>query len=152
MKKHDDKMIEEAEIVESDVAVQKNNSNSEELILEMRIKQYLGDIEKLKTRITEKKMMFESAFENDAVYVKHRESVKEAKKVFQKTRSEMMKIDSIALLNSQLKELKSEMKDLQEGLAISLSQYREQTGQTSITRSDGEVYEIVTLVKLKKKT
>jgi hypothetical protein len=149
MQKQNEDMVEEAEVIEQSFTTQ--GGSSEELVLESRIKQYLGDIERLKARVTEKKMMFESAFENDAVYLKHQESVKEAKKILQKTRSEMMKIPAIAQLQSDLKALKDEMKDLQDGLNITLQQFRDTTGQTSITRDDGEVYEIVTMVKLKKK-
>lgn len=140
--------IEEGEVVgQSSIS----DSVSTELVLESRIKQYLGDIERLRSKIQEKKDMFDSAFENDSIYMKHKETLSEAKKQLQKTKSEMIKIEAISLLNSQLKELKDEMKDLQDGLSISLSQFREQTGQTSITRDDGEVYEIVTMLKLKKR-
>jgi len=119
---------------------------------ESMIKRLLGDIEKFRSDIKEQKDMFDSTFENDAVYAEKLKKEDEVKKEKEAARQTLLKTSSALAADSKLKELKEELKDTQKSLEGLLKEYQILSGSNQITRDDGEIYEIVTSYKIKKKT
>lgn len=119
---------------------------------ESMIKRLLGDIEKFRSDIKEQKDMFDSTFENDAVYAEKLKKESEIKKEKETARQTLLKTSSALAADSKLKELKEELKDTQKSLEGLLKEYQILSGSNQITRDDGAIYEIVTTYKIKKMT
>ena len=96
--------------------------------------------------------MLEDMFLNDSTYQQHSEKAKEAAKLKNKTKGELMKRTDIAQLAEKVKEVKSQVKDMKEALSDYLQQYKELSGASEIEGDDGQVREIVSTVKLVKKS
>ena len=119
---------------------------------ESMIKRYLGDIEKLRQDIREQKDMIDSTFENDASFSEKMKKEEEVKKEKETLKAQLLKSSAVLQADAKLKELKEEMKDTQKSLEGLLKQYQELAGTNQIVRDDGEIYEIITTLKIKKKT
>ncbi len=121
------------------------------LQLENMINGFMADIQKLQQQVKEQGQMYKDALENDADYsnvlAKGREVAKEKKRIQEKLTQE----PSLQVLDTKIKDLKSELKEAQDALSHYLVQYFEQSGLRQITGADGEIHEIVTTVKLVKK-
>ncbi len=129
-------------------------SNKAELLLntESMIKRYLGDMEKLRNDIKEQRDMVDSTFENDAVFSEKMKKEDEVKKEKEALKEQLMKTTAVLQADAKLKELKDELKDTQKSLEGLLKQYQELAGTNQIVRDDGEIFEIVTTFKIKKKS
>lgn len=133
--------------------VETTDSSADRLLnTESMIKRLLGDIEKFRSDIKEQKDMFDSTFENDAVYAEKLKKEDEVKKEKEAVRQTLLKTSSALAAGSKLKELKEELKDTQKSLEGLLKEYQILSGSNQITRDDGEIYEIVTSYKIKKMT
>lgn len=120
--------------------------------IEEMIKTHLSQINTLSEQITEYKGIVDDIFKNDEVFQKHDELAKEAIRVRSKTKSEIMKKPEVADKTVKLRELRSEKKELQEGLSDYLREYQRLSGSNEIEGEDGEVREIVYTAKLVKKS
>ena len=121
------------------------------LQLETMINGYLMDLEKLQQQVKEQGQMLKDGLENDAEYAACLEKAKTVNKEKKTIQDKLMQEPSLALLNSKVKDLKEEVKDVQQGLSDYLQQYFQQSGLRQITGTDGEIREIVTHLKLVKK-
>ena len=121
------------------------------LQLETMINGYLMDLEKLQQQVKEQGQMLKDGLENDAEYAACLEKAKTVNKEKKPIQDKLMQEPSLALLNSKVKDLKEEAKDVQQGLSDYLQQYFQQSGLRQITGTDGEIREIVTHLKLVKK-
>ncbi len=129
-----------------------NQNNALNIIqLENIINGYLGDLERLQQEYKEQSQMFRDALENDAEYAacvtKARDISKEKKTISDK----LIQDPALALVESKVRDIKSEVKDAQQALSDYLQQYYELSGLRQITGTDGEIRDIVTIVKLVKK-
>lgn len=133
-----------------------NNSNvplnPENLLnLEMAIHRTVNDINKLKDQIKEQKDMYDSTIENDAAYATQAKKEEEVKKITIGLKQQLLKSPAVQDTSEKLKELKDDMKGLQTGLSELLKRYQTVSGLNQITRDDGEIFEIVSTMKLIKK-
>lgn len=116
--------------------------------LENLVKNYITRIEQLKDDLKKKREMLEDAFENDAIYQEHALKAKEANKIKSATKQQILKQPALAELAESVKDLQFDIKEQQAILNDYLSQYQKATGATQIETGDGEILEIVSVVKL----
>lgn len=126
-------------------------SADELLNTESMIKRILGDMESLREKIKKEKDLFDSTFENDAVFSEKQKKEEEAKKEKQALRQTILKTTAALQVDARLKELREELKAASKSLEQLLKKYQEISHSSQITRDDGEIYEIVTSFKLRKK-
>ena len=119
--------------------------------IEEMIKTHISQIDKLTEDVTKYKEMIDDIFTNDQTFQEHDKIAKEAAKIRSKTKSEIMKRVDVANLSNKLKTLKSEKKELQEGLSDYLREYQRLSGSNEIEGEDGQIREIVFVAKLVRK-
>ncbi len=129
-----------------------NNEASQFLDLDGVIKRSASGIEKLKQDLKIQKDMLDSAFLNDSVFQEHDRLVKEATKTRTATKQQISKQPNIAQVIEKINSLREDLKSLQQSLSSALAQYQKMTGATQIELDDGSVMEIVSTVKLVKKS
>lgn len=129
-----------------------NGKVSDLLNLESLVKRYVNDINLAKETLKTQKEMFDSAFLNDETYREHDRLSKEANKVKNGTKQQIMRQPSVALLDEKIKDLRFQLQELQVSLSDYLSQYQKLTGATQIEMEDGQILEIVNNLKLVKKS
>lgn len=120
--------------------------------IEEMIKTHLTQIDDLTEQVGKIKEMVDDIFGNDSTYQEHDKIAREAAEVRSKTKAEIMKRPDVADHASKMKTLKSEKKELQEGLSDYLREYQRLSGSNEIEGEDGEVREIVYVAKLVKKS
>lgn len=121
------------------------------LSMEEMIKSYIADLERLRSSLKEQSGMLRDALENDADYLAIQEKVKEVAGKKKEIKNKILKIESVAIVDSKVQEIKSEIKETRRVLSDYLERYYRESGLRQITGADGEIMEIVTSVKLVKK-
>jgi hypothetical protein len=109
-------------------------------------------IDKLQTEAKKQKEMLDDIFANDPTYQSHAEAAKQATKVKQATKAEILKRPQAKELNDRIKTMKSELKEQQGALSDYLQEYQRMSGVNEIEGEDGEVREIVYVAKLVRKS
>jgi len=137
--------VQEATIIEETPAELLGN-------LESSIKEHIVSIDTSKAELKKLKEMLSDMFSNDPTYQEHDKVVKEAAKIRTKTKYELLKQPAVAQLNSKIKELSADLKDLQNALSDYLREYQRLSGSNEIEGDDGEVREIVYVAKLVKRS
>jgi len=122
------------------------------LNLDGLIKRCVSGIDRVKQDLKIQKDMLDSAFLNDAVYQEHDKAVKEATKVRSGTKQAITKQSNVAQIVEKINAMREQLKDLQQSLSQSLQQYQKLSGATQIELEDGSVMEIISTVKLVKKS
>ena len=122
------------------------------LRIEEMIKTHISQIDNLSEEAKKYKEMIDDIFGNDEVYKQHDEVAKEAAKIRSKTKAEINKRPDVADLNEKFKSVKSQKKELSEGLSDYLREYQRISGLNEIEGEDGELREIVYVAKLVKKS
>lgn len=151
----EDKTTEEVVDVEevTQVSLEPGAKNSEILLnMESLIKGHISTIDKLSEEARKLKEMLDDIFNNDPTYQEHDKAAKEAAKVKQGTKQQILKQPQAAELDKKLKELKGELKENQGSLSDYLQEYARMAGVNEIEGDDGEVREIVYNAKLIKKS
>lgn len=140
-------------IEDAAVLQQKDGENQAVALLSIEelIKSNVAALDKLSTELKQIRNMFEDSFNNDPVYREHAEQAKEAAKVKNTTRQQIIKQPSIAAMNEKIKGLRVEMKERQMSLSEYLAEYYRMTGNNEVEGQDGEVREIVNEFRLVKK-
>lgn len=136
---------------EQEEKISEQNDATVLLSLEQLIKNHISSIDKLKEEVTRQKQMLEDSFMNDAVYQEHLRTAKEAIKVKNATRSQILKQPQNVLISSKVKSMAVELKDKQFALSDYLLEYERMTGVNEIEGEDGEVREIVNSAKVVKR-
>lgn len=121
------------------------------LNLESMIKQTISTLELNKTELHKRKEMLNDLFVNDPTYQEHEKAAKEAAKIRNKTKSELVKQPAAFDIQQKCKELSTEIKELQLGMSDYLREYMRMSGQNEIEGDDGEVREIIQVARLVKK-
>jgi len=116
------------------------------------VKRYIGDIEKLKANIKAEKEMYDSSFENDAKYSESSEKAKQAARELHAIKQTVTKQPAVEASVAKLRELKDELKDMQDALSGYLQQYQKISGTNVIEGDDGTLRQIVHIYKLIKKS
>ena len=114
------------------------------------IQNYLGQIEKQESELKENRQMLEDAFNNDPTYREHNDKVKEATKVRNATKAQIMKQPAVMELANKVKEMRTALKEAKEALSSYLQEYARMTGEQSFEGPDGEVRQIVYTARLVK--
>lgn len=120
--------------------------------MESMIKSHIASIEKLGIEAKKQKEMLDDIFNNDPTYMQHSEAAKEAGKVKQKTKAEILKRPQAAELDNKVKSLKSQIKENHDALSDYLQEYQRLSGVNEIEGEDGEMREIVYTAKLIRKS
>lgn len=129
-------------------------SNNDAVLLtriEEMIKTHTSQIDELSEEITKYKDMVDDVLANDETYQEHDKLAKEAARIRSNTKKEIMKRPDVADLANKLKSLKSEQKELKNGLSDYLREYQRLSGSNEIEGEDGEIREIVFVAKLVKR-
>lgn len=143
----------EAEIVTTEEPVATQIDGGSVLInMESMIKTHMAALDKLTQEIKEHKGILDDIFLNDPTFQEHSEKAKEASKVKQGTRAEILKRPQAADLNNKIKALKSQLSETQDALSDYLQEYARLSGTNEIEGDDGEVREIVYSAKLVRKS
>jgi xylose isomerase len=135
------------------VSLEPGAKNSEILInMESLIKGHIATIDTLSEEARKIKEMLDDIFSNDPTYQEHDKLAKEAAKVKQGTKQQILKQPQAAELDKKHKELRGELKENQGSLSDYLQEYARMSGVNEIEGDDGEVREIIYNAKLIKKS
>ena len=137
--------------VPADVIV--NSPQVEEFLsLENLVKTYAAKVDTLEKELKEKSQILKDTFESDAVYREHAQKAKEANQTKAITKQQLLKQPAMAELSERIKDLKFDIQESKVMMSDYLQQYQKQTGANQIEVGNGEVLEIVSVVKLVKKS
>lgn len=131
-----------------DTATDKNDSAQILIDLESMIKSSISGIDFKKTELKKLNDMTTGFLEQDPTYQEHEKAAKEAARVKNATKSQLLKQPSVAQTISKAKELKAELKETQDGLSDYLREYQRMSGSNEIEDDNGEMREIVYTAKL----
>lgn len=120
--------------------------------LENTIKNHLASIDKLEGEYVTHRDMLEDIFNNDSTYKEHAKIAKEAARVKNNTKREMMKQPQVASLSEKVRDMKREISELQKALSDYLREYQRISGLSEIEGEDGEIREIIYTAKLIRKS
>lgn len=132
-----------------------DSKNSDEILLvkiEEMIKTHFSQISELQEQISQQKGMLDDVFTNDETYQEHDKLAKEASRIKSNTKKEILKRPDVASIADKLKVLKSEQKELKNGLSDYLREYQRLSGSNEIEGEDGQIREIVFTAKLVKRS
>lgn len=119
--------------------------------IEEMIKTHTSQVDNLKKEAGKLKDILDDIFLNEVTFQEHDKIAKEAARIRSNTRKEILKRPEMADKSNKLKALKSEQKELREGLSDYLREYQRLSGSNEIEGEDGEVREIVYTAKLVRK-
>lgn len=134
---------------------QEEASGSDAMLLvriEEMIKTHISQIDSLQEEITKRRDMVNDIFTNEETFQEHDKVAKEAARIRNNTKKEIMKRPDVSELTTKLKDLKLEQKELRGGLSDYLREYQRLSGSNEIEGDDGEVREIVYSAKLVRKS
>lgn len=134
---------------------QEPTSNNDTVLLvriEEMIKTHTSQINELQEEITKYRDMLNDILTNDETYQEQDKAAKEAARIKSNTRKEIMKRPDAADSANKLKALKSEQKELKMGLSDYLREYQRLSGSNEIEGEDGQLRQIVFVVKLVKRS
>lgn len=120
--------------------------------IEEMIKTHMSQIGDLQEEATKYKDMLDDILANSEVYQEHDKAAKEAARIRSNTKKEILKRPDAADLSNKLKSLKSQQKELREGLSDYLREYQRLSGSNEIEGEDGEIRQIVYTAKLVKRS
>lgn len=120
--------------------------------LDNLIKSHIATIERLSVEIKKQREMVNDTFANDAVYQEQERKAKEATKLKNATKQQLLKQPSILQIINKLKGMTVELKEKQSSLSDYLLEYQRMTGVNEIEGEDGEVREIIHVAKVVKRT
>ena len=130
------------------------DASSSQVIINMEglIKNHISSIDRLQEELKKHKEMLDDIFKNDPTYQEHLEKAKEASKIKQNTKKEILTRPQAKELDDKIKSLTSQIKENQDSLSDYLQEYSRLAGVNEIEGEDGEVREIVYVAKLVRKS
>lgn len=147
----EDTVVVETEVVGADTATgSADNAATVMLSLEGLIKNNLTALDKLQTDLKTQQEMINNVLASDQTYQAHDEALKQAQKVRNTTKSEIMKRADVAQVNNKIKEMREELKEQRQTLSDLLQEYQRVSGNTEIETDTG-LLEIVSTSKLIRK-
>lgn len=120
--------------------------------LESTIKSHITSIDKIREELKKYKEMLDDIFENDETFQKHDLASKEAAKVKNGTKAQILKQPQAKELDAKIKTFKAEIKEQEQALSDYLQEYTRMAGVLEIEGDDGEVREIVYNARLIRKS
>lgn len=142
--------IQDAELVENDVQTEGNETADAIVITNLQnlINETLNKITTIGEEVKPLDEMISSVLENDEVFRNHAEAAKEAGKVKNATKAEIVKRPDVSNIFAKVKDKKSDLKEAKEALSEYLQEYSRLTGQRQFETPEGVVQEIVYSAKL----
>ena len=132
--------------------IQIDNGGSDVMLsLENMIKTNVDAIQKLTEEKKKHKEMLDDGYANNPTYREHADKAKDAAKVRNATKAEIMKQPSMAALSDKVKGFSQDIKERKNALSDYLLEYQRLTSATQLELFDGQTVEIVktaTVVKL----
>lgn len=122
-------------------------TNLEDLILS-----HIASIEKTGVTFGEQKDTLDNIFLNDPTYKEHLDKAKDAAKIKNATRGEIIKRPEVAHVNESIKTMSRDLKDLKQELSEYLREYQRMSGANQIQDKNGDIREIVLTAKLIKRS
>ena len=132
-----------ADDVPSDVSVLLN--------IESLIKSHITGLDQRRSELKRLKEMMASAFKNDPTYQDAETAVKEATKMKKEAKFVLLKLPEVKNVDEKVKELSTEVKDMDGALSDYLREYQRLSGSNEITDDNGQVHEITYVAKLVRK-
>jgi 4-diphosphocytidyl-2C-methyl-D-erythritol kinase len=123
---------------------------SERVDLTDLINSHLEQISRLKEEQAKLKEMLDDIFRNDSTYQSHDQSAKEAAKIRQQTKKQILKLPQAADLSARIQSFRSQIKERNEELSGYLQDYSRVSGANSFETPDGEIRQIIYVAKLVK--
>lgn len=120
------------------------------LNIENMIKTHVSSLTRLKVEIKKHAEEIEDSFSNDSTYKLHAEEAKKAAKQKSLTKSQITKNPSVAQLVEKMKEMRTQVKELNGALSDYLREYARLSGSTEIEDEEGNVWNIAYSAKLVK--
>lgn len=114
------------------------------------INSLITQIDQYKVDLGKYKDMLDSIFANDPTYQLHEQAVKDAAKIKNQTKKQILKLPQALDLSSKIADKKAHLKELQADLSGYLADYSQKTGFTTFESSNGELLEIVIDYKFRK--
>ena len=118
--------------------------------IENLIKTHVNHIETVKIELHKHAEMMSDVLNNDEGYKKVAEEIKELNKKKTEAKQNVLKSPANASLNQKIKDMKQELKELNNALSNYLQQYQKLADTDQIESEDGEVRQIVYSAKLVK--
>jgi hypothetical protein len=148
---NDSDQVVDAEIVQSSSPQAPTQT---EILFNMEglIKNHMAAIDKLQEELRKNKEMLDDIFNNDPTFKDHSDKAKEAAKIKQNTKAQILKQPQARELDEKVRSIKSQMKENQDSLSDYLQEYARMAGVNEIEGDDGEVREIVYSAKLVRKS
>lgn len=142
--------IQDAELAENDAPTEGNETADAIVITNLQnlINETLNRITTIGEEVKPLDEMISSVLENDEVFRKHVEAAKEASKVKNATKAEIVKRPDVSNIFAKVKDKKSDLKEAKEALSEYLQEYSRLTGQRQFETPEGIVQEIVYSAKL----
>jgi hypothetical protein len=145
----DESKVVDADIVETPESPVANGANV--LVeLENMIKSHISGIDARKTELRKYRDMLTSALSNDETYQEHERLAKEAAKVKNATKQQLLKLPSNAQVAEKVRDLSIEVKEMDGALSDYLKEYERMSGTNEIQDDMGQVRQIVYVAKLVK--
>lgn len=145
--------IQEGSLVEDELETNGNQSADAIVITNLQnlINETLNKISTIGEEVKPLDEMISSVLENDEVYRKHADMAKEASKLKNKTKAEIVKRPDVSNVFAKVKDKKANLKEAKESLSEYLQEYSRLTGRRQFETNDGNVQEIVYTAKLVKR-
>jgi uncharacterized coiled-coil protein SlyX len=143
----DDQIIEENEETAEPV-LPDDNQAAALVSLEELIKNHIDSIDRNRIELKKLREQFEDSFVNNPAFRDRSEEVKEVTKARSQVRAQIAKQPSIMQLDQKIKDLRFDLAEQTKTMSDLLADYKEQTGATSIETHNGQVLEIISEMKL----
>lgn len=154
MDKNKQDEIQEGSLMEDELDTSSNQSDNVIVITNLQnlINETLNKINTISEEVKPLDEMISSVLENDEVYKKHADMAKEASKLKNKTKAEIVKRPDVSNVFAKVRDKKVSLKEAKESLSEYLQEYSRLTGQRQFETNDGTVREIVYTAKLVKRS
>ncbi len=129
-----------------------NSDTATLLTIESSIKTNIAKIDRLKEDSKPLREMMKSFLEGDEQYVQASEAAKKASQLKTGRKRELLETENGKELKNKLETLKMDLDEAQEALSYYLREYQRLTGLNEFEGEDGELRQIVSIVKLIRKT
>lgn len=115
------------------------------------INDYDKTMRELKEQLREQKQMVKDALEGDQEYHEFSEKVKELNRQKTAIKQRILKTPAVETVMAKVKDLQTELKDMDDKLSGYLQEYQRVAGTNVIEGTDGELRQIVPVYRLVKK-
>ena len=142
--------VQDGEVVDDPQTPPTENGANVLMELESMIKSHISGIDSRKAELRKYREMLTSALASDQTYQEHEKLAKEAAKVKNGTRQQLMKLPANAQIQEKVRDLAVEIKEMDIALSDYLKEYERMSGSNEIEGDDGMVRQIVYVAKLVK--